>query len=463
MKQLSLIVFILFFYQITALSQPCLPEGITFTTQARIDNFQTNYPNCTEIEGDVTIIGSDITNLNGLNILTAFGGYLIIKNTSLNNLTGLDNLTFIGGNLQIGDWYWGNYTLTILTGLNNLDSIGGTLKIINNGALTSLTGLNNVTSIGGSLRIEYNDAMISLTGLDNIDAESIVHLNIFNNYSLSTCEVQSICNYLADPNGTINIFGNATGCNNPPEVANACGITLPCLPYGNYYFHTQTEIDNFQTNYTGCTELEGFVRISGSNITNLIELNVKTTIGGSLYIWYNDSLTSIRGLENVTSIGGELSIVENNALTNLTELENIDANSISDLLITDNFSLSTCEVQSICDYLSNPNGYTEIHDNATGCNSREEIEEACESVWIPNINVKSEFSIYPNPTEKEIVISVKNGRIIKEVNIYNQIGQKVLHKKPITNTIDVSLLRQGMYIIELVTNDSKIREKLIIR
>ena len=72
MKNLSLIILILIFFQITTLSQPCLPEGITFTTQAQIDSFQINYPNCNEIEGDVEIIGDDITNLNGLNVLTAF-------------------------------------------------------------------------------------------------------------------------------------------------------------------------------------------------------------------------------------------------------------------------------------------------------------------------------------------------------------------------------------------------------
>jgi S-formylglutathione hydrolase FrmB len=52
----------------------CLPQGITFTNQAQIDNFQTNYPGCTEIEGDVTIAGDDITNLNGLSVLTSIGG-----------------------------------------------------------------------------------------------------------------------------------------------------------------------------------------------------------------------------------------------------------------------------------------------------------------------------------------------------------------------------------------------------
>jgi hypothetical protein len=39
----------------TAYSQSCLPDGITFNWQADIDYFQTNYPGCTQIEGDVTM------------------------------------------------------------------------------------------------------------------------------------------------------------------------------------------------------------------------------------------------------------------------------------------------------------------------------------------------------------------------------------------------------------------------
>ena len=57
------------------MAQPCLPEGITFTTQAQIDSFQINYPNCTEIEGDVIISGY-ITNLYGLSVLTSIEGNL---------------------------------------------------------------------------------------------------------------------------------------------------------------------------------------------------------------------------------------------------------------------------------------------------------------------------------------------------------------------------------------------------
>jgi hypothetical protein len=79
----------------------CFPEGIKFTAQFEIDDFQTNYPGCTEIVGDVSIFGSDIFNLNGLNVLTSIGGNLNIDAVYLDSLTGLSSLTSIGGGLSI--------------------------------------------------------------------------------------------------------------------------------------------------------------------------------------------------------------------------------------------------------------------------------------------------------------------------------------------------------------------------
>ena len=76
MKKIILAIAIIAFSHTSVLAQPCLPEGITFTTQEQIDNFQINYPNCTEIEGDVIIEGDDINNLNGLNVLNSIGGFL---------------------------------------------------------------------------------------------------------------------------------------------------------------------------------------------------------------------------------------------------------------------------------------------------------------------------------------------------------------------------------------------------
>jgi hypothetical protein len=540
MKNLALILMVLLLLcQTEASSQPCLPNGITFTTQTQIDNFQINHPNCTEIEGHVKINGDDITNLNGLNVLTSIGGdlrinynpvltslsginnvisiegrlmiwgndaltsltgldnltsiggYLEIKNNdTLINLTGLDNVTSIGGSLElyyndgltsltgldnmtsIGGTLFIQYNhaltkltgldnvtsiggslefhynkgLTSLTGLDNMISIGGHLRIVDNDALTKLTGLDNVTSIGGSLEFRYNDGLTSLTGLDNvtsiggdlwishnhvltsltglsnIDAFSISDLSIVDNITLTTCDVQSICDYLTAPGGTIEIYDNATGCNSQEEVEEACAT---CFPYGTT-FTTQAQIDSFQICHSHCTEIEGGVIINGDDISNLNGLNNVTSIGETLTIWDNDVLTSLTGLNNLTSIGGKLEIIGNEILASLMGLDYIDAASINYVAIKDNIILTTCEVQSICDYLAAPGGTIEIHDNATGCNSQLEVEKACTPCFPYGITFTTQGQIDSFQINYPECTIIGGGVIIKESDITNLNGLNIL-------------------------------------
>ena len=128
----------------------CLPDGISFFSQSSIDDFQINYPGCTEIEGHVNIIGDNITNLNGLNLLTAIGGELKLNHTgALTDLNGLNLLQSIGGDFTINN----ADALTNLVGLDNLQSIGGDFYIDRSDSLVDLIGLNNLTSIGSNLQI----------------------------------------------------------------------------------------------------------------------------------------------------------------------------------------------------------------------------------------------------------------------------------------------------------------------
>ena len=74
----------------------------------------------------------------------------------------------------------------------------------------------------------------------------------------------------------------------------------------------------------------------------------------------------------------------------------------------------------------------------------------------------NDVSIFPNPVTNELFISNNSEIIISEVNIYNQLGQNVLHEQWPSNSIDVSMLRPGIYIIEIVVDKSLVRKKLII-
>ena len=62
-------------------------------------------------------------------------------------------------------------------------------------------------------------------------------------------------------------------------------------------------------------------------------------------------------------------------------------------------------MQSVCDFLAIPGGYISIHDNATGCNSQQEVEDACGIVSVDELTTLS-ISVYPNPSFTQITVEL---------------------------------------------------------
>ena len=394
MKTLTLLALFTFIIPITLFSQGCLPNGISFSDQESIDNFQTNFPGCSVIEGDVLIHGDNINNLNGLIVLDSIYGLLrIVDNPLLENLNGLNNLTMISDDGWGGLDIWENASLNNFEGLESLIMIGGHFSVASNPNLSTFSGLDSLNSIGDSYFEMGTLEIIGNLTLDNISG------------------LESLTSIAGDLR--IGITFNGLGAPNP-------------------------------------------------NLTDISALGNLTSVGQSLRIGNNESLISFEGLENLTSIGWWLEISSNSSLTTLTGLENISSGSIGWLTIINNELLSTCEVQSICEYVANPNGDIEIENNATGCNSPEEVETAC-TVGVRLNTMQHEILLYPNPTTNELFITTKNRLALVEVNIYNYLGQKLLNKVGQTNKIDVSMLRKGIYIIELVSIESRYKDKLIIK
>jgi spore cortex formation protein SpoVR/YcgB (stage V sporulation) len=148
-------------------------------------------------------------------------------------------------------------------------------------------------------------------------------------------------------------------------------------------------------------------------------------------------------------------------------LDNIAKESITDLSIYYNTSLSTCEIKSVCDYLANPNGEVTVYLNDIGCESQEEIIDSCEAHAgiIDGSSLANGLLIFPNPTSTTITIELptqpsKN----TSLTISNTNGQQLI-SQPITKPqteIDISYLPVGIYIVK-VWNDENVMVRKVVK
>lgn len=376
--------------------QTCIPNGITFSSQQSIDNFSINYPDCSEIGGDVIIgisairnfgglknikhihgdfviqifnemedfsgldslqsiggsfrinLATDLINFNGLNQLREIGGAFIIKECErLQHFSGLEQLQSIGGTFSFGE----NQALTNVNGLNQLNRIGQNLIIKDNSNLSNLSGFDKLQKLGGFLEIDRNRALLTLNTFNQLDTLS-GGLKISSNQQL--VELNGFSN-LKKVGGTFIILANSS-------LKHITG------------FETLTIVNDFKINQNQqITTLESFAnlqKINGSftifladSLQNLKGFEQVDSIQEFLFIVGNDNLVTLEGLNNLKYVGGYLSISvnrdlqdikhlkqlhhiknglyirENESLETLEGLENIPAN-FGQLWITDNESLS---------------------------------------------------------------------------------------------------------------------------
>ncbi len=79
---------------------------------------------------------------------------------------------------------------------------------------------------------------------------------------------------------------------------------------------------------------------------------------------------------------------------------------------------------------------------------------------ISDMAFRSSISLYPNPMNDELTI--KSDSTIDYISIYNLLGELILDKNK-TNTLDVSELNSGVYLIKIVNQFNQIAFKKIIK
>ena len=215
------------------------PEGdVLLKSDADVLTFINDYPNCTEIAGNLLLNNPALTSVESLTQLTSIGGELRIDRTALTDFRGLENITQVGGvfitfndalvdvshlysltTIEGGMGVLGNTILTSISGFEQLTTLESTISIVQHSALTSIEGFSNLKNIGGlqlieNLNLVHIDGFSNLTTIDN-------QIEIRDNTFLGICDLEVICQHIAAEKQTT-IANNALNCNSIEEVTAAC-------------------------------------------------------------------------------------------------------------------------------------------------------------------------------------------------------------------------------------------------
>ncbi|MEM7085597.1 MAG: T9SS type A sorting domain-containing protein [Bacteroidota bacterium] len=299
----------------------CPTNTVLLTSQAEVDAFAATYPGCTELNVNLRIEGSDIVDLSGLSQITTVTEELYIyENPLLEDLGGW-NVTLSGPNAEIA--FENN---PLLNSVNGITVAAGTqlngVYFAGSPLITSLDIFSGVDfgPLTGII-IDRMDGLTNLSGLENITNADIVYL--WNNENLAD----------------ISALQNITGA-------------------------------------VGSIDID-----SNPNLTSLDAFSQVTDITGFfLFIFANDSLESLSGLEGITNSNTNelitMDITGNPMLTDISGVQNIDPTKFDSVIIQNNPNLAVCNLLNICNLLA-AQGLVDIMGNAPGCASNLEVLEAC--------------------------------------------------------------------------------------
>ena len=277
MKKITAAIVLLCIVQ-SSFSQTCIGDFV-FNNQSQLDSFEITHPNCTRIDGNITIsiTGSSVINLSGLDNLIEVDGYFRIYNTDAESIIPPANLASISGNLS----YDINEKLLSIQGFPSLKSCR-ILRIQDCEKLESIVGFEGLNSLEG-LQLANLDQLRSLPNLPNA-TKLIQTLNI------RRCPIE-----------------NFSGVDNLEEVG---FLNLESLPFSSFEGLQNLKI------------AKDLVIWYCSAIETLEGLEKLDSIGRELHLEGNSSLRSIEALKDITTIGN-IEIDFNNNLQNLDALRNL--------------------------------------------------------------------------------------------------------------------------------------------
>lgn len=461
------------------------------------------------VDGNIVIQNLDMTSISPLNGLTALGGSITFQNNaSATGISGFASLAHIPGDLTVTN----NAMLTYLHGFTILDKIGtdstlGAFTISDNPAIdflfefgsldtitssltiqnapvisdnisafseldyagslrlaatgfNQLTAFSNLSGLGNALRIQSNNDLMNLSGLDNVIAfdQTGGTIEIIDNLQVQDLDELSGIDFNLPQSITIDNNANLLNINGLSSISGDLG-TDGLIHIANNPMLGSLSGLALITGTSTLSIINNDVLLSLAGLNGITHINTGT-MPASVTISQNGQLSNLGGLDNLSTFANNCPLVisENPQLMSISALNNLDVTSLSSVEIQDNLQLAICNELWLCTYLGGSSINATIGNNDVGCQSENEIVQACDLGLNENAS-PPEVSVYPNPADASINIYLSIGSVEK-VWITDISGNNVLEAT--TSSVTVSCLPAGVYYVHVLTSsDFESVDKLI--
>jgi len=76
---------------------------------------------------------------------------------------------------------------------------------------------------------------------------------------------------------------------------------------------------------------------------------------------------------------------------------------------------------------------------------------------------ESKFSVYPNPTNESQTLKIKTSESIQKLELYNLLGQKILHQHSESSQLRVQNIKPGIYLLKIYSGNSSVTKGVVLQ
>ncbi|MFD2823553.1 T9SS type A sorting domain-containing protein [Lacinutrix iliipiscaria] len=398
---------------------------------------------------DTNGLNGNILNSDALAVHTLF-----IGNIGVTNLSGIEafgnliNLYAYNNSLSSVDLS-NNTKLEILDlDNNNLSS----LNIENNEALIKIYISNNaITTLDLSHNLQLEFISCNLNNLSALDvslntllkdircySNNLTSIDLSNNLNLEKLFISE--NSLTSLDLTMNTSLETLTCDNNDlnSIDLSNNTVLDYLGCSNNNLNTLTLTNNTALKRLLC------------NNNNLTSIDVSTAEDLFLFYTMNNQIQSIDLSDN-----SDLKYfrAENNLLTNV-DIRNNHNHRINEFVVTQNSGLT-------CVFVDNPNASYLSDWELDGNANFVEDEDECQTLSVKE-DLNLSFTLYPNPANDFVNVNLNTHKA--SFKLYTIKGQFIFEKDMLlgSNTVDISDLSAGLYVVAIQTENGLTTKKLVI-